>query len=332
MTNYRLFGAETSPYSQKVRAVLRYKGAEFDWVDRSIKTEAEFRALASVPTVPLLIADGKLASQDSTSMLASLETAHPEPSTVPDDPACAGLALILEDYGDEWLNKAMFNERWSQSPDREAAGERLLSQLFAGTPPKSREGQSASIVESMSGRLPLVGAGGKNGEILRASFQRFAELLNAHLSSNLFLFGGRPSAADFSLAAQMAQLLSDPTPGAWLRDRAPFVVSWCELMDAPVANAPFKPLAELEGTLLPLFTDEVARTYLVWAAANSENATKRRKKLKVKIEGKSFEQDTQRYAAKAFKSVKKAVGKIAKTDEALAAFLKSAKADKLLLK
>ena len=323
MADYRLYGAETSPYSKKVRAVLRYKGVDFDWVSRSVATEADFRALAQAPAVPLLITPEKVASQDSTAMLASLETDHPDPSTVPDDPACAALAMVLEDYGDEWLNKAMFNARWGQSPDSEAAAQRLLEQLFAGNPPASRAEETDKIADRMSGRLPLVGAGGTNAEILQKSFQRFAELLNAHLKETLFIFGGRPSAADFSLAAQLGQMLSDPTPGEWLRDRAPFVVEWCEFMSDPKASGDFKPLSELEPTLLPLFKGEVAKTYLVWAAANSENASKRRKKLKVKIEGDSFEQDTQKYAAKAFKAMKKSVAKL-KAGDPLEAFFKAA--------
>lgn len=324
MQNYRLFGADTSPYSQKVRAALTYKGVPFDYVPRSVKTEADFQALATVPTVPLLISPETVASQDSTAMLASLEKDHPEPSAVPDDPACAALALILEDYADEWLNKVMFDARWANSPDREAASQRLLSQLFAGNPPATREEEAGKIADRMAGRLPLVGAGGSNSAILKASFQRGAELLNAHLSDSLCIFGGRPSAADFSLAAQYSQMLSDPTPGEWLRDRTPFLVEWCEFMEAPKAGGPFKPLSELEATLLPFLKDEVAKTWLVWASANSENASKRRKKLSVKINSKAFEQDTQKYAAKAFKSVKKAVEKLNKAD-GLADFLKSAK-------
>ena len=323
MANYRLFGAETSPYSEKVRAALRYKGVDFDWVSRSVKTEADFQALAQVPTVPLLISPEAVASQDSTAMLAGLEAAHPEPSTVPDDPACAALSLILEDYGDEWLNKAMFNERWSQSPDQEAAAQRLLEQLFAGHPPASRAEEVEKIVDRMAGRLPLVGAGGTNGDILRASFHSFTGLLDTHLKETLYIFGGRPAAADFSLAAQYRQMLSDPTPGEWLRDRAPFVPEWCEMMQAPKANDGFKSLGELRETLLPLFKDDVAKSYLVWAAANSENASKRRKKLSVKIKGKAFEQDTQKYAAKAFKSVKKAISKM-KSPDGLDDFLKEA--------
>ena len=54
MTSYRLFGAETSPYSLKVRSFLRYKNADFDWVLRSAATDDEFNKHAILPTVPLL--------------------------------------------------------------------------------------------------------------------------------------------------------------------------------------------------------------------------------------------------------------------------------------
>ncbi len=329
MSDYRLFGAETSPYSQKVRAALRYKGARFDWVERSVRTEAAFRAVASTPTVPLLVAPGRPPSQDSTAMLAALEIDCPEPSTVPDDPACAALALVLEDYGDEWLNKAMFNERWSQSPDREQAAHRVMLQLFAGQAPAERETVEASIMDSMTSRLGLVGAGGKNAKKLKQSFHRFAELLNAHLTEHLFIFGGRPSAADFSISAQLQQMLNDPTPGEWLRDRAPFVTEWCEFMEKPNAGAPFKPLGELEATLLPIFRDEVAKTYLPWAETNSENASKRRKTLSVKIAGGQFDETTQRYAAKSYKLLKKSLAGM-KSADGLSDFLSAAKASRLI--
>ena len=85
MTAYRLFGAETSPYSLKVRSFLRYKGADFDWVLRSAATEEEFQKYAPLPTLPLLIAPDGKASQDSTNMLAQLEKEHAEPSAEPED-------------------------------------------------------------------------------------------------------------------------------------------------------------------------------------------------------------------------------------------------------
>ena len=78
MTAYRLFGAETSPYSLKVRAFLRYKKVDFEWITRSAETEEEFTSLAKLPTVPLLVSVEGEASQDSTSMLAKFEQTHPQ--------------------------------------------------------------------------------------------------------------------------------------------------------------------------------------------------------------------------------------------------------------
>lgn len=323
MTAYRLFGAETSPYSVKVRSFLRYKGVDFEWIGRSKANEEEFAALARVPTVPLLLSPNRPANQDSTSILATVEADHAEPSAVPDDPACAALALILEDFADEWLNKLMFFNRWGQRPDREAAGDRTMEQLFDGNLPRAKKKTRDQIVKRMRDRLPLVGVEKKNEKVLKPSFERFFTLLNAHLEKSLFLFGGRPSAADFALAGQVAQLLMDPTPGDWLRAQAPFVTAWSEFMEAPKAGGPFQPLGELEDTLLPLFKDEIAVTYLPWAKANMEAAEGKADRVSVKLDRKVYEQVAQHYAARAFRSVTKAVKK-AKSAPGLSEFLDKA--------
>ena len=91
-------------------------------------------------------------------------------------------------------------------------------------------------------------------------------------------------------------------------------------MDAPKAGAPFKRLDELSDTLLPIMRDEVAKTYLPWAAKNSESASKRRKNVSIELEDGLFEQPTQKYAGKSFKAVKKALSKLAGA-EGLEAFL-----------
>lgn len=307
MTAYRLFGAETSPYSVKVRSFLRYKGVDFEWIGRSKATDEEFAALARVPTVPLLLSPSRPANQDSTSILATVEADHTEPSAVPDDPACAALALILEDYADEWLNKLMFFNRWGQKPDRELAGDRTMEQLLDGDLPRAKKKTRDQIVKRMRDRLPLVGVEKKNEKVLKPSFERFFTLLNAHLEKHLFLFGGRPSAADFAIAGQVAQLLLDPTPADWLRAQAPFVTAWSEFMEAPKAGGPFAPLSDLEETLLPLFAEEVAVTYLPWARANMDAAEAKAERTALKLDGKAYDQITQHYAARAFKAVRKAV-------------------------
>ncbi|MEO1304081.1 MAG: glutathione S-transferase family protein [Pseudomonadota bacterium] len=307
MTAYRLFGAETSPYSVKVRSFLRYKGVDFEWIGRSKSTDEEFAALARVPTVPLLLSPTRPANQDSTSILATVEADHANPSAVPEDPACAALALILEDYADEWLNKLMFFNRWGQKPDRDLAGERTMEQILDGELPRAKKKTRDQIIKRMRDRLPLVGIEKKNEKTLKPSFERFFTLLNTHLEQSLFLFGGRPSAADFAIAGQVAQLLMDPTPGDWLRANAPFVTAWSEFMDTPTAGGPFKSLDEIRPTLLALFKDEVAATYLPWARANMDAAQAQAERVSLKLDGKVYEQITQHYAARAFKAVTTAV-------------------------
>lgn len=322
MADYRLFGAETSPYSLKVRSALRYKGIAFDWVERSASHEAEFRKHALTPTVPLLLSPAGKA-QDSTLILQTLEANHPEPPARPEEVASQALALILEDYADEWLNKCMFQQRWGQQPDRDAAAMRVLIQLNDGKRPRAFKAPVRQIATRMLARLSLVGAEAENAPTLESSYRRFALRLNTHLQNHLFIFGGRPSAADFSIAAQFQQMLTDPTPGTWLTERAPFLVAWCGHMSDPKASGPFLPLAELETTLLPVFEGELARTYLPWAHANAASASREKKKFSVTLDDGLFEQATQAYAARAFSGVRSAIA-AQLSDPALSAFLDAA--------
>ncbi len=311
MNRYRLFGAETSPYSVKVRSFLRYKKIDFEWITRSAASDPEFAHHTQSASVPLLISPDNAASQDSSAILVRLEADHPEPAGQPTDDALAGLSLLLEDYADEWVNKAMFHYRWTNSPDRENAAERVLDQLLGGRKAKDRAAALHQVMDSMTGRLPLVGVGGSNGKVIEASFRRLVHLLNEHLKAHLCLLGGHPSFADFALAAQLNQMLADPTPGTMIRDEAPFVAAWCEFMEAPSAGAPYASLEDLSPTLLPLLREELAVAYLPWAAANAEGTSRRRKLTKVELAEGDFEQSTQRYAGLSFKAIRKDLARAA---------------------
>ncbi len=323
MAGYRLFGADTSPYSFKVRGALRYKGLDFEWVGRCSANEAEFRELAKTPTVPLLVSPEGKVNQDSTQILAILDKAHPETAVQPEDSTLAILSLILEDYADEWLNKAMFQQRWGQMPDRDAAAMRVLVQLNGGKRPRAYKAAAKQIAERMLARLPLVGAEAENAATLETSYRRFALRLNDHLKEHLFLFGGRPSAADFAHAAQFQQKLTDPTPATWLADRASFVVAWCENMADPKAGGPYAELDALKPTLLPLFEGDVARTYLPWANANAASAVRQKKRFSVTLDDGVFEQATQNYAGRSFHKLRDKV-RGAKEAEGLAGFMTEA--------
>jgi hypothetical protein len=99
-------------------------------------------------------------------------------------------------------------------------------------------------------------------------------------------------------------MLTDPTPAAWLNDRAPFLVAWCENMVDPKAGGPFAALDALAPTLAPLFTTEIARTFLPWANANAASASRQKHRFSVTLDNGVFEQSTQNYAARSFQKLR----------------------------
>src|ERR1051325_3269068 len=82
---YRIFGAELSPYSCKVRAYARYKRIAHEWVPRGPANDAEFQRYAKLPLVPLLVTPEGVGIQDSTPIMDALDGVAAKPSTHPEE-------------------------------------------------------------------------------------------------------------------------------------------------------------------------------------------------------------------------------------------------------
>ena len=89
MSEYRIFGAENSPYSVKVRSYFRYKAIPHEWVPRNADNQKEFQQHAKLPLVPLVLTPDGEAIQDSTPIIEKLEAAFPDPSIHPADSTLA---------------------------------------------------------------------------------------------------------------------------------------------------------------------------------------------------------------------------------------------------
>ena len=123
-----LAGQYGSPYSLKMRGVLRYRRIPFRWVLRDSKwDDIPDPPVRLIPVIVYPNADGSHgeATIDSSPQIMRLETEHQDRSLVPPDPALAFIDSLIEDYGDEWLTKAMYHYRWAYEPDIDKAG-RLL--------------------------------------------------------------------------------------------------------------------------------------------------------------------------------------------------------------
>ena len=314
---FRLYGAELSPYSIKVRSYLRYKDLAFEWLPRSQARQEEFARYAKLPLIPVLVDAEDNALQDSTPMIEQLEAQFDAPSITPEEPALAFLSALLEDYADEWLNKAMFHYRWSYPDDQERAAKRIADMIFEGA--EKPEGIEENVRTRMIGRLYHVGSSPETAAMIEASFTRLLGLLERLLASRAYLFGGRPCLADFGLAGQLTQLLSDPTPGALIKTHAPNVVRWIDRMENPQADGAFVSFEAVREEIAELLRTEVAAAYLPWMAANAAAVADDAEGVAVEIDGTTFTQKPQRYAAKAFAELKRK--RAAVDDAGLAALL-----------
>lgn len=314
---FRLYGAELSPYSVKLRSYLRYKDLPFEWLQRSQVRQEELARYAKQPLIPVLVDAEDNALQDSTLIIEALEREFPEPSITPPETSLAFVAALLEDYADEWLNKAMFHYRWTYPDDQEGAARRIVEMIYEGA--EAPEGIEESVRTRMVARLHHVGSSTETAPVIEGSFARVVVVLDKLVWSRPYLLGGRPSLADFGLAGQLRQLLSDPTPRAILKAQAPNLVRWIERMETPENAGDFVSFDFVRGELADLLREEVAGAYLAWMAANAQAVDDDASGVSVEITGRLFTQKPQRFAAKAFAELKRK--RAAADDEALSALL-----------
>ena len=303
-TPYRVFGAELSPYSVKVRSYFRYKQIPHEWIVRDMTRMPEFQKYARLPLIPLVVTPGDEGIQDSTPIIEKLEALFPEPSIHPDDAALAFLSALVEEYADEWGNKHMFHYRWTYEPDQEVSAERIARMSLPDAPEDAIANMAVAVKERMIPRLSFVGSNAATRERIESSYRRLLSILEEHLAGRSYLFGARPAFGDFGLFAQLYECWTDPTPGALLRQSSPRVADWVQRMLEPKREGAFEAREGLIPTLRPLLEHEVGGLFLPWSAANAEALSRGEKEFSVSLEGSAFAQATQKYHARSLKALK----------------------------
>lgn len=319
--HYVIMGRPESGYSMKVRSAMRYKGVAHEWMDRCLRNDKLFQAHAEVQLIPLVFLPEGTAVQDSTPILEQLEADHPAPSLHPSDPATRFLSELLEEYGDEWVNKLMFHHRWGYPADQRHRSGTLARGMLEGHPLRIFAPVMAPlIVRRMVPRMAFAGANENNVPLLVESFGNLVAMLEDHLRDRPYLFGGRPAFGDFGLWGQLHQAFIDPTCGAHLKERGPAVVAWIERMLEPKREGDFESIEALDPTLRPLFQREVGPRFLAWDAANARALEAGDDRTELTMDGRRYYQKTFKYPAQTLSILKEKFA-AAKGDAKLVTFL-----------
>ncbi len=322
MTNiYRIFGAEMSPYSVKVRAYARYKNLPHRWLNRGGDNAAEYAKYAKIPIVPLVVTPEGEGIQDSTPIIERLETLFPAPSIHPEDPALRFLSELIEELADEWGNKWMFHYRWRRPIDQQASAGRLALAMNPAMDEATQQGFAEQIRTRMTGRVWFVGSNDATAPFIESTFHTALAQLDAHLATRRYLFGARPSFADFSLWGQVYNTWTDPTPCAIIEARAQNVLAWIQRMLWPANEGEFEDWKTLEPTLSPILRDWAGQWFLPWSRANADAiARSPEEEFAVTLQGFEWRQKPQKYHAKSLETLRRKHAQLA-SNARLAAIL-----------
>ena len=312
---YRIFGAELSPYSIKVRSYFRYKGIPHEWRRRSPANQDEFRRYAKLPLVPLVVTPDDRGMQDSTPILEAMEAQYPAPSIHPPDPTAAFVSVLLEEFGDEWGNKWMFHYRWARPVDQESGARRIAQGMNPDADEGTLKAMTAQIKERMVPRVWFVGSNKQTAPQIEQSFLDTVDLIEAHLDGRDYLFGDRPAFGDFGVGFQMHQAWTDPTPGALLEDRAPRTVAWVKRLVDPTANGDFEEWESLAPTLMPLLEQQVGSIFLPWSVANADAIATGEESFTVDLGGNQWTQKPQKYHARSLGELRRKYAEISGTGQ-----------------
>lgn len=302
--SYKLFGALGSPYSMKMRSVMRYRRLTHLWIDGSVAREA--LAQVRAPVIPVLqYPDGHF-DNDSTPLIYDLEARHGERRVVPDDPAQAFIAHLLEDFADEWLTKAMFGYRWLEEVDQVQMSRWLAFDALKGGGLETSQNFAAMFRERQVGRMALVGCTAANFPLIEASTRAVLDALEAHVVNRHSLFGTRPSLAEFGIYGQLSQLGTDPTPQAMIRRDYPYTYRWLAHIDD---------MSGVEGAWEPGFAPVVAElvriageVYVPFLRANAGALEAGSETFRMAAMGLPYDQGTFKYQVKCLRELQARYG------------------------
>ena len=216
---------------------------------------------------------------------------------------------MLEDFGDEWVTKYMFHYRWYFEEDADNAGTILpLVDSTVNVPKDDLIEFKKYIADRQIGRLWVVGSNDTTADLIDTSYRRFLKLMDDHLSVNQFLFGEKPSSADFAIFGQLTQLIGfDPTSRKIAYETSLRVVAWVDIMaDLSGHNTNNTKWTSLEDSPKSLkeILKEFGRMYVPALIANAKAVINEDETWETEIDGSIWKQKTFPYQAKCLKWIK----------------------------
>lgn len=303
----QLVGGTGSPYTQKMVALMRYRRVPYavTWGDPGQECDARGVAQPKPVFMPTFFFEhgGETKAEcDSTPIIRHLEEMYSDRSVLPGDPALAFVDYLIEDFADEWCTKYMFHYRWHPEVDADNAGTMLPLGMDVSMAADAHKQYKGWVSERQISRLYVVGSNDTTAPVIDASYRRFLQAMENHLSNQHFMLGSRPAAGDFGLYGQLTQLVGfDPTPRKITHEVSPRTVAWvdqlCDQSGLEPSEDDWIAIEEQRDSLRDLLA-EIGRVYAPAQLANAQAVLAGEKSWETHIDGARWTQRTFPYQAK----------------------------------
>jgi glutathione S-transferase len=296
-TPLQMMGAPGSPYTRKMRSVLRYRRIPYVFIQQNSPAAAKFpkARIPLLPTFYLPNESGEIVpTTDSTPLIRRFENAFEGRLIIPPDPAMALLDELLEDYADEWLTKCMFHYRWYHEADATKARRILPHWAMTSVTDEEIAPIQKIVGDRQISRLGVVGSNDVTAAVIEESYRRFLSVFDAQLQTSRFLFGSRPASSDFGIMGQLTCLaLFDPTPAALTTKHSPRIYAWTEAMEdlsgMEPADEDWLASDGISESLRGLFA-EVGYFHAPFLLANADAVKRKAEQVETEIAGRPWVQ------------------------------------------
>ncbi len=281
----QLWGVSVSYFTGKLEAYLRYKGIAYNMAHPFADAQRIKRAAGAVQ-VPIIERDDGRFMSDTTPIIQALEDEFPDRPVMPENPVVRFVALLMEDYADEWLWRSAMHFRWSYEHDRELLSRILADEVTSHVKAPRFLRRNIMKYRQRVGYVVNDGVTADTRAHVEQGYYNALNLMSAMLEHRPYLLGDTPSVADFGFMGPMMRHFSqDPTPTRIMRWEGPAVFDWVgRVWNANATSGPVSMLETIPDDALPLLT-EIAETHMVQLQANAEAFARQQSNFSMNVQG-----------------------------------------------
>lgn len=225
MTSIILHQWEPSPFCNKVRLALNYKGINYTKINYNGFTAIKVKQLSSAATFPVLEIDGELIV-DSRLIIERLDAMFPEKPITPRDKVLNAKAIILQDWVDESILPYELYLR-AMYPD---AMNKVMDVLSEGRPAYEKPLLKIYTQFLLKSTVKKSGMTKESKHTIETRFLELIKQLDILFENQTYMVGDTISIADFSLAGQLNEVLRS----SHLKDKLlamPHLAQWLKLIE-----------------------------------------------------------------------------------------------------